>query len=96
MNLEYFTNYRYKVLVCMSERLVEVAGVTYSLLSQRQIANITGIAFKTVNNIMKELKSNGYIEHHGTTRGKYSLTNKANVIIYYMQKKEQQNEYNVA
>lgn len=80
----------------MSERLIEVAGVTYVQLSQRKIADITGIAFKTVNKIIKELKGNGYIEYHGTTRGKYSLTKKANVLIYAMQKRGRQNEYNVA
>ena len=86
MSLDFFTNDRYKILLCMSERQIEVAGAMYAPISQRQIAEITGIAFKTVNNIIKDLKNNEYIEHSGTTRGKYSLTNKATAALVIMQK----------
>jgi DNA-binding IclR family transcriptional regulator len=62
----------------MAERQIEVAGVVYAPLSQRQISEITGLAFKTVNTVMRELRENGYIAYEGKTRGKYSLTTKAN------------------
>jgi len=78
MSIDFFTNDRYKILNCMAERQIEVAGMIYAPLSQRQISEITGLAFKTVNTIIKELRDNGYIVYEGTTRGKYSLTAKAN------------------
>ena len=82
MNVSYFTNDKYKVLICMAERQIEVSGVVYTPLSQRQVADITGISFGTVNTIIKDLKDNGYIEYNGTTtRGKYFLTDKARLII---------------
>ena len=71
----------------MSERQIEVAGYVFVPLSQQQIAEITEISKKTVNTIIKQLKENGYIEYQGTTRGKYSLTNKANKELAEFQKK---------
>ena len=87
MNIEFFTNDKYKVLICMAERQIDVAGKVYVPLSQRQISEITGLAFKTVNAIIKELKLNNYITYEGTTRGKYSLTAKANAELNSLQKK---------
>lgn len=78
MSIDYFTNDRYKVLSCMADRQIEVTGLVYVPLSQRQIADITGIAFGTINSIIKDLKKNGYIAYTGAnTRGKYVLTSKA-------------------
>jgi len=77
LGIEFFTNDRYKILSCMAERQIEVVGKIYAPLSQRQIAEITGLAYKTVNTIIKELRNNDYIIYEGTTRGKYSLTAKA-------------------
>ena len=88
MDIEFFTNDRYKILNCMAERQIEVAGNIYTPLSQRQISEITGLAFKTVNSIIKELRDNGYITYTGTTRGKYSLTEKAKNGLASMQNKE--------
>ena len=87
MSIDFFTNDRFKILHCMSERQIEVAGDVFVPLSQQQIADITEISKKTVNMIIKELKENSYIEYQGTTRGKYSLTNKANKELAEFQKK---------
>lgn len=86
MDIGFFTNDKYKILACMQERQIEILGNQLVPLSQRQISDITGIAYKTVNSAMKALKNNGYIIHKGTTRGKYSLTDKATVILATMQK----------
>ena len=88
MSLDFFTNDRYKILSCMAERQIEVAGKIYAPLSQRQISEITGLAFKTVNTVIKELRDNDYIIYEGKTRGKYSLTIKANIELAGMQGKE--------
>ena len=77
MIIEFFTNDRYKILNCMAERQIEVAGKIYAPLSQRQISEISGLSYTTVNTIIKELRDNDYIIYEGTTRGKYSLTAKA-------------------
>lgn len=84
MSVDYFTNDRYKVLKCMYERQIEVAGNIYVPLSQRQISDITGLAYKTVNAIIKYLREDGYISFEGTTRGKYILTDKAKAVIIQM------------
>jgi len=90
MSLDFFTNDRYKILSCMAERQIEVAGNVYAPLSQRQISEITGLAFKTVNAVIKELRDNGYVDYKGTTRGKYSLTDKAKKHLADLQKTEVQ------
>ena len=87
MSIEFFTNDRFKILFCMAERQIDVAGDIFVPLSQQQIADITEISKKTVNVIIKELKENGYIEYQGTTRGKYFLTNKANKELSEFQKR---------
>lgn len=84
MSIDYFTNDKFKVLRCMAERQIEVSGHVYAPLSQRQISDITGLAFGTVNTIIKDLKTNGFIEYKGTTRGKYALTDKANLVLSEM------------
>ena len=86
MNIDFFTNDNYKVLDCMQQRQIDISGNQCVPLSQREIADITGIAYKTVNKIIKALKENGYILHNGKTRGKYSLTKKATSILVTMQK----------
>ena len=70
----------------MQQRQIDISGTQYVPLSQRQIAEITGIAYKTVNGIMKTLRDNEYIVRQGTTRGKYSLTEKAITALAAMPK----------
>jgi DNA-binding IclR family transcriptional regulator len=65
----------------MRQCQIEVLGKQYVPLSQRQIAAITGIAYGTVNSIMKSLQDNGYVIREGSTRGRYSLTAKATDIL---------------
>lgn len=86
MDVEFFTNGKYKILTCMYQRQIDVAGKNIVQLSQRQISEITGIAYKTVNIAMKALRDNGYITRQGTTRGKYFLTSKALTTLDVTQK----------
>lgn len=88
-DIDFFLNDKFRVLKCMAERQIEVSGLTFAPLSQRQIAEITGIAFGTVNSIIKDLKIRGYIEYNGTTtRGKYLLTSKAKMAITHIVRDE--------
>ena len=88
MGVEFFTNDRFKILSCMQQRQIDISGAQYVPLSQRQIAEITGIAYKTVNGVMKALRDNGYIIRQGTTRGQYSLTSKARSALAILQNEE--------
>jgi predicted transcriptional regulator len=91
MGIEFFTNDRFKILSCtQQQRQIDILRNQYVLLSQRQIARITEIAYKTVNNIMKALRDNGYIIRRETTRERYSLTNKAISVLTTMQNEEVQ------
>ena len=76
MNLEYFGNDKYKVLVCMAERQISVKDSTVIKLSQQEIADILKISKVKVNAIIAELKADYYITQK-SPRGKYSLTDKA-------------------
>ena len=84
MDVHFFTNDRYKILSCMQQRQIDIAGETIVQLSQRQISEITGIAYKTVNHSMKALREHGYIIRKGTTRGQYFLTKKAMTVFETM------------
>lgn len=90
MYIEFFTNDRFKILSCMQQRQIDISGIQCVPLSQRQIAEITGIAYKTVNNAMKALRDNGYVIRQGTTRGRYCLTNEAISVLATMQNGEDQ------
>jgi predicted transcriptional regulator len=88
MNLEFFSNDRYKILQCMFERQVEINGQNVVPLSQQNIADVVQISKKKVNTIIGELKSNGYVQQQSSTRGKYLLTNKAIQVVRKIQKEE--------
>ena len=87
MNIDFFTNDKYKILDCMQKRQIDIFGNRFVPLSQREISDITGIAYKTVNSSVKALKDHGYILHNGKTRGKYILTKKTESFFSEMQNK---------
>lgn len=88
MNLEFFSNDRYKILQCMFDRQVEINGQNVVPLSQQNIADVVQLSKKKVNTIIGELKNNGYIQQQSPTRGKYLLTNKAIQVVRKIQKEE--------
>lgn len=88
MNLEFFSNDRYKILQCMFDRQIEISGQNVVPLSQQNIADVVQLSKKKVNTIIGELKSNGYIQQQSPTRGKYLLTNKAIQVVRKIQKEE--------
>ena len=71
MGIDFFANERYKVLMCLYERQIEVNGKIYAPLSQEEIS--------------KELKKEKYIVQQNRTRGKYTLTDKAMQFINELQ-----------
>lgn len=78
MSLEYFANDKYKVLSCMADRQIAMKGEYVVKLSQQDISDILGMSKVKVNLIISELKAEGYLVSNNA-RGKYQLTEKANV-----------------
>lgn len=74
---DFFMNDKYKVLQCMASRQISVNNEFIVKLSQQEIADILHFTKTKVNMIINELKNNGYIIQL-STRGKYTLTDKAN------------------
>ena len=84
---EFFVNDKYRVLRCMANRQISVNNEQVVKLSQQEIADILHFTKTKVNIIIGELKTNGYITQL-STRGKYSLTEKANIELSKMGNKE--------
>lgn len=83
----FFVNDKFKVLECMEQRQIQVNGESIVKLSQQEIADILGFTKTKVNNIVRELKENGYLIQ-ASLRGKYVLTDVANQEINRMKNKE--------
>ena len=84
---DFFVNDRYKVLECMAQRQISVNDEWIVKLSQQEIADILGFTKSKVNCVIGDLKQNDYIVQLGS-RGKYTLTNKANAELSRMSQKE--------
>lgn len=84
---DFFVNDRYKVLECMAQRQISVNDELIVKLSQQEIADILGFTKSKVNGIIGDLKENDYITQLGS-RGKYTLTSKANVELTKMNTRE--------
>ena len=76
MDMQYFGNDKYRVLVCMSENQAPVNNSMIIDLSQQEIANKLFLSKVKVNKIIRELKSDGYIMQM-SPRGKYTLSDLA-------------------
>lgn len=84
---DFFVNDKYKVLECMAQRQIAVNDEYVIKLSQQEIADTLGFTKTRVNTIIRELKQHSYITQVNI-RGKYALTQKANLEIKKMQSKE--------
>ena len=84
---DFFVNDKYKVLECMAQRQIVVNDEYVIKLSQQEIADILGFTKTKVNTIIRELKQHGYITQVNV-RGKYALTQKANLEMKKMQSEE--------
>ena len=84
MKFDYFANDKLKVLCCMAERQILVKDAMIIKLSQQEIAEILNLSKVKVNGIINELKADGYLIQN-SSRGKYTLTEKAVDILSEMQ-----------
>lgn len=83
MNIEYFTNDKYRVLDCMEKRQISIQNNNVIKLSQQEISDILKLSKMKINRIVAELKTDGYIVQN-SPRGNYCLTDKAIALLNKM------------
>lgn len=83
MIIEYFANDKYRVLSCMADRQISVNDNMVIKLSQQEIADMLQLSKVKVNGIIAELKTDGLLIQQ-SSKGKYSLTDKANAMLNEM------------
>jgi DNA-binding IclR family transcriptional regulator len=75
-----FINEKMKVLLVISENSMEIDGVKVCPLNQQEIANQVPCGKPKVNQIIRELTDEGYVETM-RTKGRYILTEKAEILV---------------
>lgn len=75
-----FINEKMKVLLVISDNLIEIDGIKVCPLNQQEIANQVPCGKPKVNQIIRELIEDGYLETM-RTKGRYVLTKKSEVLI---------------
>ena len=78
-----FINDKMKVLLAIKEHLIDVEGVSSCPLNQDELASIVGCSKVKVNNLLKELVNDGYVEV--PKKGRYMLTKLAYQVINKME-----------
>jgi predicted transcriptional regulator len=82
-NLYFFINERMKVLLELEKHQIEIAGTKICPINQQEISDLVECSKVKVNQVIKELIKQGYVEAYHT-RGRYVLTEKANKVIKIM------------
>lgn len=75
-----FINEKMKVLLVISENSMEIDGIKVCPLNQQEIANQVPCGKPKVNQIIRGLTKEGYVETM-RIKGRYILTEKAEVLI---------------
>lgn len=75
-----FINEKMKVLLVISENSMEIDGIKVCPLNQQEIANQVPCGKPKVNQIIRELTEEGYVETM-RTKGRYVLTEKAEILV---------------
>ena len=75
-----FVNEKTKVLVILRENQLPINGKSICPLNQQEIANLVPCGKFKVNQILKELIDNGYVEMLHT-KGRYIITSKGEEML---------------
>ena len=75
-----FVNEKTKVLVILKENQLQIDGKSICPLNQQEIANLVPWGKLKVNQILKELIDDGYVEMLHT-KGRYIVTSKAYEVL---------------
>ena len=81
MLVEKITTDYYKVLALLHERSTLIENKRVALLTQNEIANLSGISTVTVSRIMKELQKDKLIEYQTNVFARYYITDKGIEIV---------------
>ena len=79
--IESLTNNNYRVLKFLSDNQVELNGIKFIAITQIEIAQELGLSKVTVNSIMRDLQEKKLVCPFENRRGKYCLSDKAEIII---------------
>lgn len=75
-----FINEKMKVLLVINDNSMEIDGIIVCPLNQQEIANQVPCGKPKVNQIIRELIAEGYVETK-RTKGRYMLTEKAEILV---------------
>ena len=75
-----FINEKTKVLVILKENQLQIDGKSICPLNQQEIANLVPCGKLKVNQILKELIDDGYVEMLHT-KGRYTVTTKGHDML---------------
>ncbi len=75
-----FINEKMKVLLVIGENSMEIDGIKVCPLNQQEIANQVPCGKPKVNQIIRELTEEGYVETM-RAKGRYILTEKAEILV---------------
>lgn len=78
-----FVNEKMKVLVILKENQLHIDGKNVCPLNQQEIANLVPCGKLKVNQILKELIDDGYVEMLHT-KGRYIVTSKSDSMLKKM------------
>lgn len=79
-NINYFINNRMKVLLIIYNNQVKLDNLTFCPLSQQEISNLVPCSKLITNQIIKDLKNEGYVDML-RCRGRYCLLKKGEDIV---------------
>lgn len=81
MILEQFINDKYKLLLFLSDKQIDIAGNKYISLSQQEIADGVGFSKLKTNTLIKELRELGCLTTFQGKNGKYQITKKGSIVL---------------
>ena len=83
-SLDFFGNDYYKVLSFLYDNQIQVKEEKYVILSQQELADIVQFSKMKTNDILKELRKNGFIDNFENKRRKYVITDIGYKVIKLM------------
>lgn len=76
-----FLNDNYIVLRVLYDNQQTINNHIFTAITQQEIAENLGYSLMKINAIIIKLKKAGYVNPYKNSRGRYQLTDKANILI---------------
>lgn len=84
-DVDLFLNDTYLVLMVLFNNQQEINNHVFTAITQQEIAENLGYSLMKVNSIIIKLKKAGYVTAYRNSKGRYQLTDKANILISTIQ-----------